>query len=90
MADGLVRSRADLVGPPALEELPAPEEEPEVRPEELVRRAEHDVEVELGAADRPVRREVHGVAREAMSLGHRAEEIIRRILRREEKLTFDG
>ena len=42
-------------------ELLAAEGEAEVRAEELVRRAEEDVDAELGDVDRPVRREVHGV-----------------------------
>ena len=50
-----------LVGPPALEDLGAAERHSEVRPEELVGRADQDVDAELGDVDRCVRREVHGV-----------------------------
>ena len=45
-----------LYGRQALEELALAERQPEVRPEELVRRAEEDVDVPAGDVDRSVRR----------------------------------
>ena len=61
MTDRLVRGRPHLVRPPRLEQLLLPEGEPHVRPEELVRRADEDVDVPGGDVDRPVRRVVDGV-----------------------------
>ena len=61
LADGLVRGRPHLVRPQALEEVALPEREPEVRSEELVRRAEQDVDVPAGCVDRAVRPVVDGV-----------------------------
>ncbi len=57
---GLVRmiGRPHLVRPA---ELDADEREPEMRPEELVGRAEEHVDAELDDVDRAVRAEVHGV-----------------------------
>ena len=57
----LVRRGPHLVRAPALEQLAAGEGEAEVRPVELVRRAEQDVDAERGDVDRPVRGEVDGV-----------------------------
>ena len=59
--DRLVGGGADLVRPPGAEEVALAEREPEVRPEELVRRADEDVDVPGGDVDRPVRRVVDGV-----------------------------
>ena len=61
VADGLVVGRAHLVGPQALEQLALAERHAQVRPEELVRRAEEDVDVPAGDVDRPVRPVVDGV-----------------------------
>ncbi len=44
-----------------LEQLRATEREAQVRPEELVRRADEDVDAPLADVDRAVRAEVHGV-----------------------------
>jgi hypothetical protein len=60
-SEGLVGRRPHLVRPPALQHLTAPEEEPEVRPAELVRRAEEDVHAGRAHVDRPVRRVVDRV-----------------------------
>src|SRR5204862_816234 len=60
-ADRLHRGGAHLVRVPRLEQLGAPEREPEMRTEELVRRAKKDVDAELADVDRTVRCEVHGV-----------------------------
>ena len=60
-ADGLGRGGPHLVRAPALEDFGAPEREPEMRAEELVRRAEEHVDAERGDVDRPVRRVVHRV-----------------------------
>jgi hypothetical protein len=57
----LVGRRPDLVWTPRAQELLATVSEAEVRAEELVRRAEEDVDVELGDVDRPVRPVVDGV-----------------------------
>ena len=61
VADGLVRARAHLVRAPVLEHLALAEEEPEVWAEELVRRADEDVDARCRHIDRPVRRVVDGV-----------------------------
>ena len=50
-----------LVRAPVLEHLAAPEEEPEVRAEELVGRADEDVDARCRHVDRPVGRVVDGV-----------------------------
>src|SRR5207245_1740274 len=61
VAERLVRGGPHLVGPPRLEQLPPPEGEAEVRPEELVRRADEDVDAPGGDVDRPVRPVMDGV-----------------------------
>ena len=61
MPDGLVRRRPDLVGTPRLEELLLAEREPHVRAEELVRRADEDVDVPSGDVDGAMRRVVDGI-----------------------------
>ena len=53
--DRLVRRRAHLVRPPRAEQLGVAVGEPEMRPEELVRRAEEDVDVPRLDVDRAVR-----------------------------------
>ena len=59
--DRLVRRRPHLVRTPRPEELVLPEREPEMRPVELVRRADEDVHVPRRDVDRAVLRVVHGV-----------------------------
>ena len=60
-AERLVRGRTTLTGSPRLEQLGVAERESEMRPEELVRRAEQHVDAERGDVDRPVRCVVDGV-----------------------------
>ena len=50
-----------LYGRQRVEQLAARERDAQVRPEELVRRADQHVDAERGDVDRPVRRVVHGV-----------------------------
>ena len=57
----IVGRRAHLVRAQLREQLGAGEEEAQVRPEELVRRAEQDVRARGRDVDRPVRRVVDGV-----------------------------
>ena len=59
--DGLVRGRAHLVRAPRGEQVLLAERHPHVRPVELVRRAEEDVDVPGGDVDRAVRAVVDGV-----------------------------
>ena len=59
--DGMVRGRTHLVRPPRCEQVLLAERHPHVRPVELVRRAEEDVDVPGGDVDRPVRAVVNGV-----------------------------
>src|SRR5581483_2827187 len=56
-----VRVRAHLVRPPGLEQLLPGERDPEVRAEELVRRADEHVDAEGVDVDRAVRRVVNRV-----------------------------
>jgi hypothetical protein len=57
----VVGSRPDLVRPPRCEQIFASAGDAEVRPEELVRRADQDVDSERGDVDRPVRGVMNGV-----------------------------
>ena len=59
--DGLVRGRAHLVRAPRSDQLLLAERHPHVRPVELVRRAEEDVDVPGRDVDRAVRAVVDGV-----------------------------
>ena len=61
VADRLVGRRAHLVRAPAPQELLPPERHSQVRPEELVRRADQDVAAPGGDVDRTVRAVVDGV-----------------------------
>ena len=60
-SDRLVGRRPHLVGPPRPQELLPAERKAEMRPEELVRRAEENVDAEGRDVDRPVRCVVHRV-----------------------------
>ena len=73
VADRLVRRRAHLVRAPAPQELLAPERHPQVRPEELVRRADEDVAAPGGDVDRTVRAVVDGV--DPRERAHRVREL---------------
>ena len=57
----LVGRGANLVRPPRLQQVALAEGQPQVGPEELVRRADEDVHVPGGGVDRAVRSVVHGV-----------------------------
>jgi hypothetical protein len=57
-----VSRRPNLIGAQRGKEVAAPVEDPEVRPEDLVRRAHHDVRADRSHVDPPVLREVHAVA----------------------------
>ena len=61
VADRLVRAWTHLVRAPEFEHLALAEEEPEVWAEELVRRADENVDARCRHVDRPVRGVVHGV-----------------------------
>ena len=61
MPHRLVGRGANLVRPPRLQQVVLAEGQPQVGPEELVRRADEDVRVPGGGVDRAVRSVVHGV-----------------------------
>jgi hypothetical protein len=61
LAGRLERRRPHLVRPPPLHQVVPCVGDPEVRPEELVRRADQHVDAERRDVDRAMRREVHGV-----------------------------
>jgi hypothetical protein len=61
VAERDVRCGPDLVRAPALEQLGPSERNPEMGAEELVRRADQDVDAPVGHVDRAVRAVVHGV-----------------------------
>ena len=57
----MIGGRSDLVRPPGLEQLPLSERHPHVRAEELVRRADENVDIPGCDVDAAVRRVVDGV-----------------------------
>ena len=88
-ADRLVRGRAHLVRPQALEEAVPAVREPEVRAEELVRRAEEDVDVPAGRVDRPVRPVVDGVGPRQRAGAVRELDDARHVRRRADRVRRD-
>ena len=61
MSERLVGGGANLVRPPALQQLRLPVREPQVRPVELVRRADQDVDARRRDVDRAVRPVMDGI-----------------------------
>src|SRR5205085_2514420 len=86
VAERLVRRGAHLVRPPGLEQLAARERDAEVRAEELVRRADEDVDAERLDVDRPVRPEVDRSEEHTSELQSQSNLVCRLLLEKKKKV----